>query len=1180
MSNKVMKTMDGNQAAAEVSYMFTDVAAIYPITPSSPMAEKIDAWSAQGKKNLFNQTVKVVEMESEAGASGAVHGSLAAGALTSTYTSSQGLLLMVPVMYKISGELLPTVFHVAARAIAGHALSIFGDHADIMACRSTGWAMLASSSVQEVMDLGSVAQLSTLKSRIPFIHFFDGFRTSHEIQKIEMLDPEFLKKEIDMDAVNAFRASGLNPEKPVIKGTNQNPDIFFQQKEGVNKLYDEVPGIVEEYCKAVSAETGRDYKLFNYYGAPDAENIVVAMGSVCEALEEVIDFLNAKGQKLGMVKVRLFRPFSLKHFFDVVPETVKKICVLDRCKEPGAIVEPLYEDIMAAYYTINKHPMIIGGRYGLGSKDVTPAQLIAVFENLAMDVPKDHFTVGIVDDVSNTSLEVGAPVVTAPDDCIACKFWGYGSDGTVGANKDAIKIIGDNTDMYAQGYFSYDSKKSGGVTISSLRFGKSKIRSTYEVDQADYVACHKESYINIYDVLEGLKPNGTFLLNCPWTPEELENELPASMKRYLAQNNIKFYTIDAGKVAREVGLGNRTNMVTQTAFFKLTGVVPFDDAVNYLKTAIKKTYGRKGDDIVQMNWNAVDKAIEALHEVQIPAAWATVEDAAANTTNKCSHEPEFISRVFRPMIAMNGNKLPVSAFVGMEDGRYPSGTSKFEKRMPALFVPEWKPENCIQCNTCSLVCPHAAIRPFLLDEAEKTAAPEEMVTIPAVGPGLKGLNFRVQVDTMDCLGCGSCVNMCPAKNKALEMVPVEGAVAKERANWTYMTHKVTNKANLTNIHNPKGSQYKLPLLEFSGACAGCGETPYAKLLTQLFGDHMMIANATGCSSIWGAAAPSMPYTTNERGQGPAWQNSLFENNAEFGMGMAMADKQMKAKVKYLMEVIKDGAYSDALKAAAAKWLEGFAAHDVAAVADASDVVVAELEKADKDEYLTDLDGVKGFLKIRSQWIFGGDGWAYDIGYGGLDHVLASGENINIFVFDTEVYSNTGGQASKSTPFSAIAQFAADGKKANKKDLGIMESTYGNVYVAQVALGANPSQTVKAMEEAEAYNGPSLIIAYAPCINQGIRGGGMRISQSHTKDAVACGYWHLWRFNPTLEAEGKNPFVLDSKEPDYSKFDAFIKSETRYASLAKAHPEDAQELYDHTRELSEKRYARYKQMAGK
>lgn len=1174
---KNMKTMDGNTAAAHVSYLFTDVAAIYPITPSSPMAEKIDVWSAQGRKNLFDQTVKVVEMESEAGAAGAVHGSLSAGALTSTYTSSQGLLLMLPVMYKIAGELLPTVFQVAARAIATHALSIFGDHSDVMACRGTGFAMLASSSVQEVMDIGSVAQLSAIKARLPFIHFFDGFRTSHEIQKIEVIDEEFLKSQLDYEAVKEFRDKSLNPEKPVIKGTNQNPDIFFQQREGINQNYVDVVDVVEDYLAAVSQETGRDYRIFNYYGAKDAENVVVAMGSVCEALEEVIDYLTEKGQKIGMVEVHLFRPWSSKHFFDVLPKTVKKISVLDRSKEPGSLGEALYEDVKTMFYDADMHPLIIGGRYGLGSKDVTPAQLIAVYENLAKDEPKNHFTVGIVDDVTHTSLEVGEPVTTSPADCIACRFWGYGSDGTVGANKDAIAIIGDNTDMYAQGYFSYDSKKSGGVTISSLRFGKSKIRSTYQIDQADYVACHKSSYVNSYDVLEGLKPGGTFLLNCTWSQEELDTHLPAHMKRYIANNNIKFYTIDAATAAQEIGLGNRTNMVTQTAFFKLTEVIPFEDAVRFLKAAIKKTYGRKGDAVVNMNNEAVDKAVEILYEVQIPDSWKNAEDTASKGTH-CTHEPEFIRKVFRPMLAQAGDKLPVSAFVGLETGAYPSGTTKFEKRMPALFVPEWIPENCIQCNQCSMVCPHAVIRPFVLDEEEAANAPKDMTLVDAKGKEFAGMKFRMQVSPMDCLGCGSCINTCPAKEKALKFAPVEQEADKERDHWIYMTHKVSNKANLTNTTTSKGVQFKVPLLEFSGACAGCGETPYAKLITQFFGDRMMIANATGCSSIWGAPAPSLAYTTNAKGQGPAWQNSLFENNAEFGMGMVIADKQMKRKLKDLVKQVADGNYDADLKAAAEKWLANIDDRNVDEVSAAAEAIAKAVEGSD-DEVLHAIDDVNGFLKVRSQWIFGGDGWAYDIGYGGLDHVLASGENINVFVFDTEVYSNTGGQASKSTPTAAIAQFAADGKRTNKKDLGMMAVTYGNVYVAQIAMGANMNQTCKAIQEAEAYDGPSIIIAYATCINHGIRKG-MGISQQHMKDAVECGYWHLWRYNPELKEQGKNPFILDSKEPDYDKFDDFIKTEVRYTSLAKALPEQAQKLFDLTRERSKERYEAYKALADK
>ena len=1173
-----MKTMDGNTAAAYVSYLFTDVAAIYPITPSSPIAEVIDVWSAAGKKNLFGQEVNVVELQSEAGAAGAVHGSLAAGALTSTYTASQGLLLMLPVMYKIAGELLPTVFQVTARAIAGHALSIFGDHSDVMACRGTGFAMLASASVQEVMDLGSVAQLATIKSSIPFIHFFDGFRTSHEIQKIELMDEDFLKAQLDMEAVKAFRSRGLNPEKPYIKGTNQNPDIFFQQREGINLQYEELIDTVVDYMDAISKETGREYKPFNYYGAEDAENVVVAMGSVCDALIEMVDYLMADGQKVGLINVHLYRPFSPKHFFDVLPKTVKKISVLDRVKEPGALGEPLYEDIKTMFYDAEFYPIIVGGRYGLGSKDVTPAQLLAVYKNLELENPKNHFTVGIVDDVSNTSLEVGEPITTAPEGTIACKFWGYGSDGTVGANKDAIKIIGDNTDMYAQAYFSYDSKKSGGVTLSSLRFGHQPIHSSYQIDRADYIACHKASYVHTYDVLEGLKPGGVFLLACDWSAEDLESHLPASMKRYIANNDIRFYTIDAAGAAHEIGLGNRTNMVTQAAFFKLAEVIPYEEAVKYLKDAIEKTYGRKGAEVVNMNHKAVDAATEILRKVEVPEAWKTAEDVESSES-KCKHEEsDFIKNVFRPMIAMQGDKIPVSAFVGMEDGRFPSGTTKLEKRMPALFVPQWIPENCIQCNQCSLVCPHATIRPFLLNEEEKANAPEGVQTLKAMGKEFEGLEFRMQVSTLDCLGCGSCVNTCPAKEKALKLVPVEEAVAKERDNWVYMTHKVTNKAHLTNTTTLKGSQFKQPLLEFSGACAGCGETPYAKLLTQLFGDRMMIANTTGCSSIWGAPAPSIPYTVNEKGQGPAWQNSLFENNAEFGLGMHLADKQMKAKVADLLAVVAEGDYDAELKDAAKLWLDAKENNTLKDNNDASDAIVEILAKGYNDAILEDLDSVKDFLKVRSHWIIGGDGWAYDIGYGGLDHVVASGENVNILVLDTEVYSNTGGQASKSTPTAAIAQFAADGKKTNKKDLGLMATNYGNVYVAQIAMGANMNHAIKVFQEAEAFDGPSLVIAYSTCINHGIRGG-MGISQKHMKDAVECGYWHLWRFNPALAEEGKNPFVLDSKEPDYSKFEDFIKMEVRYTSLAKILPEKADELYKLTRERSEARYEGYKRLAS-
>ena len=1175
MAGKTMKTMDGNTAAAHVSYAFTDVAAIYPITPSSTMAELVDEWSAQGRKNIFGQQVKVVEMQSEAGAAGAIHGSLAGGALTSTYTASQGLLLMLPTMYKIAGEFLPCVFHVTARTIATHALSIFGDQSDVMACRQTGFAMLASSSVQEAMDLGAVAHLATLKARVPFIHFFDGFRTSHEIQKIEVLDYEDLAKLVDMDAVQDFRSRSLNPMNPRVKGTAQNPDIFFQAREAGNVYYTDVVDVVEEYMGEINKLTGRNYKPFNYYGAPDAENVVIAMGSVCEALEEVVDYLNAKGEKVGLLKVRLYRPFSAKHFLGAMPATVKRISVLDRTKEPGAVGEPLYEDIRNVYYDMDVRPMIIGGRYGLGSKDVTPAQLIAVYENLAAEKPMNGFTVGIVDDVTNLSLPVGAPVVTAPSDIISCKFWGYGSDGTVGANKDAIKIIGDNTDMYAQGYFSYDSKKSGGVTISHLRFGDSKIRSTYLIDQADYTACHKTSYVNQYDVLEGLKPGGTFLLNCPWGAAELETELPAKMKKYIAENNIQFYTIDAVKIAKEVGLKNRINMVTQTAFFKLANVIPFDHAVELLKGAIKKTYGKKGDDIVNMNYAAVDMAAEALHKVEVPAEWANV-DVEEAAKGGCPATPAFIKEVVQPMNAQQGDKLPVSAFSGREDGTFPMGTSRYEKRMIAIDVPQWIPENCIQCNQCAYVCPHAAIRPFLLNADEKANAPEGMTTVAARGKEFEGMDFRIQVSPMDCTGCGSCANVCPAPNKALVLQSVEAAVAEQRANWTYATHKVSNKADLANVKTVKGSQFRQPLLEFSGACAGCGETPYAKLVTQLFGDRMVIANATGCSSIWGASAPCTPYCTNDQGRGPAWANSLFENNAEFGLGMLKAHQQCRAKLETLMAEALEADVPAEAKELIQLWLDNKDNYEESKKA--TDALLPIL----KDTEVPALQAVKVYedhLIKRSQWIFGGDGWAYDIGYGGLDHVLASGENINVLVFDTEVYSNTGGQASKSTPTAAIAKFAAGGKRSKKKDLGMMNTAYGNVYVAQIAMGADMNQAIKAITEAEAYDGPSLIIAYATCINHGIKGG-LANPMKQMKEAVKCGYWHLWRYNPELKAEGKNPFILDSKAPDSEAFRDFINTETRYTSLAKLFPAEAEALFEQAKQDSIARYNTYVEMTNK
>ncbi|MDK2823547.1 MAG: pyruvate-ferredoxin/flavodoxin oxidoreductase [Clostridia bacterium] len=1168
---KVMKTMDGNTAAAYVSYAFTDVAAIYPITPSSNMAELVDEWSANGKKNIFGQTVTVTEMQSEAGAAGAVHGSLAAGALTTTFTASQGLLLMIPNMYKIAGELLPGVFHVSARAIAGHALSIFGDHSDVMACRQTGFALLASGSVQEVMDLGGIAHLAAIKSRVPFLHFFDGFRTSHEIQKIEVIDYEVFNNLVDHEAIQAFRDRALNPEHPVLRGTAQNPDIFFQAKEAANPYYANVADVVADYMKEISKVTGREYLPFNYYGAPDAEHVVIAMGSVCEALEETVDYLTAKGEKIGVIKVHLYRPFSAKYFFNVLPETVKKIAVLDRCKEPGSLGEPLYEDVRTLFYGKENAPLIVGGRYGLGSKDVTPSQLKAVFDNLKAGEPKNGFTIGIVDDVTFTSLPITEKISTAGKGTTRCKFWGFGSDGTVGANKDAIKIIGDNTDLYAQGYFAYDSKKSGGVTISHLRFGEKPIRSTYLIETADFIACHKPSYVYQYDVLEGLKPGGTFLLNCIWKPEELEEKLPAKMKKYIADNNINFYIINAVDIASEIGLGGRINMVMQSAFFKLANVIPYEDAVKYIKDAIKKTYGKKGDKIVQMNNAAVDKAAEALVKVNVPSHWADVE--VLEEVAAAKDVPDFIKNVVEPMNAQQGDKIPVSTFVGREDGTFPQGTSAYEKRMIAINVPEWQIANCIQCNQCSYVCPHAAIRPFLLNEEEVKNAPEGFTTKKAIGKQLEGLQYRIQVSPLDCTGCGSCAQVCPAKEKALVMQPVEEQVEKEAANWEYAVNNVTIKDNLWNLETVKGSQFAQPLLEFSGACAGCGETPYAKLVTQLFGDRMMIANATGCSSIWGGSAPSTPYCTNKEGKGPAWANSLFEDNAEYGLGMVLATKKIREKIALLMEEALTLDISSELKDAFQAWLDG---KDDAKASKAATLKILPLLDKEDNKVIKEIANRKDFLIKRSQWIVGGDGWAYDIGYGGLDHVLASGEDLNVLVFDTEVYSNTGGQSSKATPVAAVAKFAASGKRIKKKDLGMIAATYGYVYVAQIAMGANMNQALKAIAEAEAYPGPSLIIAYAPCINHGIKSG-MGSAMEEMKKAVEVGYWHLWRYNPLLKAEGKNPFILDSKEPT-GNFREFLMGEVRYASLLKSFPEVAEELFEQAEKFAKERYETYKRLA--
>ena len=1171
---KKFKTMDGNCAAAHCAYAFTEVAAIYPITPSSTMAEYVDQWSAAGLKNIFGQTVDVVEMQSEGGAAGAVHGSLQAGALTTTFTASQGLLLMIPNMYKIAGELLPTVFHVSARALAAHALNIFGDHQDVMACRQTGFAFLASGSVQETMDLGGVAHLASIKSRVPFVHFFDGFRTSHEIQKIEVMDYEDLKKLVDMDAIKEFKDRALNPEHPVLRGTAQNGDIYFQGREASNKYYEAVPDVVADYMKEISKITGRDYAPFNYYGAPDAEKVIVAMGSVCEAIEETIDYLMAKGEKVGVIKVHLYRPFSAKYFFDVLPKTVKKIAVLDRTKEPGALGEPLYLDICNLFTGKENAPLIVGGRYGLGSKDTTPTQILAVYNNLDEKEPKNGFTIGIVDDVTNHSLPMPEKINAAPEGAKRCKFWGFGSDGTVGANKDAIKIIGDNTDLYAQAYFDYDSKKSGGVTMSHLRFGKKPIKSTYLLDEADYIACHKPAYIHQYDVLEGLKKGGTFLLNCVWTPDELDEKLPAHVKRYIAENDIQFYTINAVDVAVKVGLGpTRINMVTQSAFFKLADVIPFDDAVKYIKAAIKKTYGKKGDEIVKMNCDAVDGAIDALHKVDVPASWKDAKDEKEAEKDV----PAFIKNIVEPVNAQRGNKLPVSTFKDMADGTFETGTSAYEKRGVAVNVPVWNSAKCIQCNQCSLVCPHAAIRPVLVSEEEAKNKPENFITVPV--KGIKdipaGMTFRMQVSPLDCLGCGVCAQVCPDKVQALTMKPIDDVADVEAANWDFAM-KLPVKDGYTDKYTVKGSQFAQPLLEFSGACAGCGETPYIKLITQLFGDRMMVANATGCTSIWGGSAPSMPYTKNAEGKGPAWANSLFEDNAEFGLGMVKANNKIRATLAGKMEAVMDKVDSklaDAFKA----WIDG--ANDAEKSKAAAKAIAENIKNADMSiPEIKDIADRQDFLIKRSQWVFGGDGWAYDIGYGGLDHVIASNEDINIFVVDTEVYSNTGGQASKATPTGAIAKFAAAGKRVKKKDLGMIATTYGYVYVAQIALGSNMAQAIKAIKEAEAYHGPSLIIAYAPCINHGIKIG-MANTIFEEKKAVDTGYWHLWRYNPELANEGKNPFVLDSKEPTGSVQD-FLNGENRYLQLKKANPELADKLFTKAEQDLLGRYEVYKKMAGR
>ncbi len=1167
-------TCDGNQAAAHISYMFSEVAAIYPITPSSTMAEYVDEWAAQGRKNIFGETVLVQEMQSEGGAAGAVHGSLQAGALTTTYTASQGLLLMIPNMYKIAGELLPCVFHVSARTLASHSLCIFGDHQDVMSCRQTGFAMLCEGSVQEVMDLAGVAHLSTIKSRVPFLNFFDGFRTSHEIQKIEMLENDDLAPLVDQEALKEFRSRALSPEHPVARGMAENPDTFFTHRESCNNYYDAVPAIVEDYMNKVSEITGRKYGLFSYYGAADAERVIIAMGSVTEAIRETIDYLTAQGEKVGLVAVHLYRPFSAKHFLAAVPATAKTIAVLDRTKEPGANGEPLYLDVKECFYGKENAPVIVGGRYGLGSNDTTPAQILSVYENLALPEPKNQFTLGIVDDVTFTSLPQKEEVAMGGEGMFEAKFYGLGADGTVGANKNSVKIIGDNTNKHCQAYFSYDSKKSGGFTCSHLRFGDSPIRSTYLVNTPNFVACHVQAYLHMYDVTRGLKKNGTFLLNTIWEGEELAKNLPNKVKAYFAKNNIKVYYINATKIAQEIGLGNRTNTILQSAFFRITGVIPVDLAVEQMKKFIVKSYGKKGEDVVNKNYAAVDRGGE-YKELAVDPAWATLEADAAPANN----DPAFINEVVRPINAQDGDLLKVSAFKGIEDGTWPQGTAAYEKRGVAAFVPTWNPDNCIQCNKCAYVCPHAAIRPFVLDAEEMKGfnAPVIEMKAPAA---MKGMNFRIQVSVMDCLGCGNCADVCPGNpklGKALTMVPLEQEL-DEAPNWEYCVKNVKSKQDLVDIKsNVKNSQFAQPLFEFSGACSGCGETPYVKLISQLFGDREIVANATGCSSIYSGSIPSTPYTTNAKGQGPAWANSLFEDFCEFGLGMALANKKMRARIEELLKgaIAADETPAD-FKAAAQEWLEGKDDADASKAAAEKLVPMIEAGKAAGCPACAKLSELAHYLVKRSQWIIGGDGASYDIGYGGLDHVIASGEDVNILVLDTEVYSNTGGQSSKATPLGAIAKFAASGKRVRKKDLGMIATTYGYVYVAQIAMGADQAQCLKAIREAEAYPGPSIIIAYAPCINHGLKKG-MGKSQAEEEAAVKCGYWHLWRFNPALEAEGKNPFSLDSKEPNWDAFQDYLKGEVRFASVMKQYPAEAADLFNACEDMAKKRYQSYVRM---
>jgi pyruvate-ferredoxin/flavodoxin oxidoreductase len=1166
---KIIKSVDGNTAAAHIAYAFSDVAAIYPITPSSAMGEIVDEWSAEGRLNIFSQVLKVQEMQSEGGAAGAVHGALSAGALCSTFTASQGLLLMIPDMYKISGELMPCVFHVSARALAGQALSIFGDHQDVMAARATGFAQIASGSIQEIDDLALVAHLSTLRASVPFLHFFDGFRSSHEIQKIELIDYDDISSLVDWNAIKMHRDRALNPEKPHLRGSAQNPDIYFQVNEAANKYYLAVPKIVEEEMKKVSKLTGRNYNLFDYFGAKDADRIIVMMGSGAEAAEETVDYLNKRGEKVGLIKIRLYRPFSASHFISTIPKSVKRIAVLDRTKENGAYGEPLYLDVSAVIQHSSRDIFIIGGRYGMGSKDFTPSMAKAVFDNLKIDEPKNNFTVGIIDDVTFNSLQVKEEIDATSEGLVQCKFWGIGGDGTVGANKDAIKIIGDNTEMYVQGYFAYDSKKSGGVTISHLRFGKKPIKSTYQVKSADYIACHNPAYVDKYDLLEGIKENGTFVLNTSWNLQEMEGHLPNSLKKTIANKKLKFYVIDAVKIAEEVGLGGRINMVMQTVFFKLSKVLPVNEAIKYLKEAIEDTYGKKGKEIVEMNWKAVDASIDNIKEVKYPNSWINLKVEKPKDLD----EPDFIKKVLRPMNAMQGDKLPVSAFTPA--GLFPMGTTKYEKRGVAINIPEWQIQNCIQCNQCAMVCPHASIRPVLITEDELKKAPKGFNAKKAVGKGVESLSFRIQIYPEDCLGCGNCADICPSKEKALIMKPFTTQL-NQIPNQKY-SEKIPIRIGDFDKYSVKGSQFQQPLFEFSGACAGCGETPYLKLITQLFGDRMIIANATGCSSIWGGSAPSVPFTVNKDGHGPAWANSLFEDNAEYGFGMFLATSQRRNKIADLIvRALKLSNLKGDLKISFEKWLENKDNADNSK--EWGNKIKASLEKNHSDKILNEIWENRTMLTKKSIWCMGGDGWAYDIGYGGLDHVLAMNEDINVLVFDTELYSNTGGQSSKATPIGSVAKFAASGKKTKKKDLGLIAMTYGYIYVASVAMGANKNQLIKATNEAESYPGPSLIIAYAPCINHGIRKG-MGKTQEEEKLAVESGYWPLYRYDPRLEAEGKNPFQLDSKEPD-GTLNNFIMGEVRYRTLTQSFPDEASRLHKKLEQNVNERYKKYKNMAEK